>query len=140
MLSEELGEVVRKWRSFGIDQMRDWELKAIDLETALKDAEEKTVHYQEFTDRYRKESLRLTDELAASEKREAVLREAFETASQRVSVGRAKRLMFRCMHCKKDTPLMINGLLDLANKALKEPAEAGDEIQNQDQAARSDTR
>ena len=39
MLSEELGDVVRKWRSLGIDQMRDWELKAIDLETALKDAE-----------------------------------------------------------------------------------------------------
>ena len=40
-LSEQLGEIVRRWRSFGIDQMRDWELQAIDLEKDKKDLQKR---------------------------------------------------------------------------------------------------
>ena len=132
MLSEEYTEIVGDIFIGGEWQTHDLQPKIVALEEQLKIEKQK----HEDTANWALEQQNRAD---TSGKREAVLREAFETASQRVSVGRAKRLMFRCMHCKKDTPLMIDGLLDLANKALKEPAEDGDEIQNQDQAARSNT-
>ncbi len=107
-------------------RIKEWVQVLAALETALKDAEHIAQSYKDDLSRYGEEIRNLVDQLNASEKREAGLREAFETASKRVAVGQTKRLMFRCMHCKKDTPLMIDGLLDLANKALKESEEATD--------------
>ncbi len=118
------------------------------LNTKLKDAEEKADHYQEFTDRYRKESLRLTDELAASEKREAGLREDLDSLFDAVD-----DLIYNTRQNGLDGYKDSNGLnlehelgvrqafyqIASRKKALKEPAEDGDEIQNQDQAARSHT-
>ena len=82
MLSEELGEVVRKWRSFGIDQMRDWELQAIDLETALKDAEEEVGRVERWQSSTSGLLVNLHKEKEELEKREAGLRELVTTQAE----------------------------------------------------------
>ncbi len=57
--------------------------------------------------------------------REAVLqtkndqmKEAFDKAAVRVMNGQPQRIHFKCSHCGKLTPLLIDGILDEANAHL----------------------
>ena len=113
-----LSERLEHWEDLSPSEFLAIRREAAAKETALKDAEEQIETLREGFVNAVTIARERGETLITSEIREAGLREAFETASQRVSVGRVKRLMFKCMHCEKDTPLMIDGLLDLANKAL----------------------
>ena len=43
---------------------------------------------------------------------------AFEKATTHVMAGQPKRIHFKCSHCGKLTPLLIDGILDEANAHL----------------------
>jgi len=49
--------------------------------------------------------------VAKLEEENETLRDQFEQAAERIKTGRTKRLMFKCSHCQKDTPLLIDALL-----------------------------
>ena len=64
--------------------------------------------------------LRLLDEANDQNRK---FRNAFVKASRRVRSGDLKPIMFRCSRCRKETPLIIDGLLASA-KAIKGNSDA----------------
>ena len=125
------------------------------LETKLKDAKAEIYRRGDTITDQSVEKDKLRDVLKASEKREAGLRETLDLI--RSSMGDGVDLEHAADLLRSATndhginqtynknPYAISEQLEAmatflgSEQALKEPAEAGNEIQNQDQAARSNT-
>ncbi len=114
----------------GLEKLGEWAAEFAALETALKDAEAANKSIETQAENY---IYALKQEKIASEKREAGLRELEKQLKELIANSRG----VDGFHMNGDLAdwdwLIENELLS----ALKEPAEDGDEIQNQDQAARS---
>lgn len=46
----------------------------------------------------------------------AALKSVFDDAAERITTGISKRLEFKCSHCQKNTPLLIDALLKAKEK------------------------
>ena len=53
----------------------------------------------------------MLNEHAALKRENEQFRAAFDAAAERIATGRKKQLDFKCSHCGKDTPLLIDALL-----------------------------
>ena len=54
---------------------------------------------------------KLKEENAVFKRENETFRTAFDDAAKRIAAGRKKQLDFKCSHCGKDTPLLIDALL-----------------------------
>ena len=64
------------------------------------------------TDEYREVHKQAVAEwISQLEDENEALRKLFNDAADRIKRGTTKRMMFKCSHCQKDTPLLIDALL-----------------------------
>ncbi len=76
-LHEELGDVVRKWRALTKREIRDWELKAIDLKNAVQEGDQR---FSDLQDEHK-------DVLDRNRKLEAVMKAAKFARSRLALLG-----------------------------------------------------
>jgi len=105
-----------------IDDVKELVGANAQLKAELVLCNEQLAAHIDFVKQYQREVAGLESELALRGSR-AHLRKAFDRAEQRMTRGLSpRRLSFRCSHCAKVTPLLLDGLIQALREKEQETA------------------